>query len=82
MRLWPTLVVLLCGCAGLDDVGCRHANWYDIGFRDAIFGLQPQDDVYTLQCEPHGVKIDVVRYAQGWREGKYEADHRRNESMD
>jgi hypothetical protein len=81
----PGLLILalaLPACAGLDDVGCRHANWYDLGFRDAIFGLQRQEDIYALQCEPHGVKVDVARYVQGWREGKYEADQRRSESMD
>jgi hypothetical protein len=77
MRLGLFFLVLLSACAGLDPVGCRHANWYDLGFRDAIFGLPPQHNVYALQCEPHGMKPDVARYAQGWREGKYEADQRR-----
>jgi hypothetical protein len=78
----PLLAVLLCGCAGLEPAECRGADWYDLGFRDAIFGLQRQDDVHAGQCERHGVKVDVARYAQGWREGKYEADQRRNESLD
>ena len=82
MRPAPLLLILVCGCAGLDSVGCGHANWYDLGFRDAIFGLQRQEDVYALRCEPHGVKVDLARYAQGWREGKYEADQRRSESSD
>jgi hypothetical protein len=76
MRLGPFFLVLLSACAGLDSFGCRYANWYDLGFRDAIFGLLPQDEVYALQCEPHGIKVDAARYAQGWREGKYEADQR------
>jgi Protein of unknown function (DUF2799) len=79
---WVLLALALSACAGLDPEGCRRANWYDIGFRDAIFGLQRQDDIYALQCEPHGVKVDVARYAQGWREGKYEADQRRSQSHD
>ena len=79
---WVLLALALSACAGLDPEGCRRANWYDIGFRDAIFGLQRQDDIYALQCEPHGIKVDVARYAQGWREGKYEADQRRSQSHD
>ena len=79
-RLLMLLVVF--GCASLDDAGCRHADWYDLGFRDAIFGIQRQDDVYASQCEPRGVKVDVARYAQGWKEGKWEADSRRSESAD
>lgn len=86
MKFWPKFwllaAVLLGGCAGLDDTGCRNANWYDLGFRDAIFGMQRQDDVYASQCEPRGTKVDVARYAQGWKEGKWEADSRRSESAD
>ena len=82
MRSWLLAAVLLGGCAALDDAGCRQADWYDLGFRDAIFGLQPQDNVYASQCEPRGVKVDMARYAQGWKEGKWEADSRRSESVD
>lgn len=82
MRLAALLVALASGCAGLDPVACRHANWYELGFRDAIFGIQPQDEIYTLQCEPHGAKVDLARYVQGWREGKYEADRRKVSAHD
>jgi hypothetical protein len=74
--------LFLFGCASLDDAGCRQADWYDLGFRDAIFGMQRQDEVYVSQCEPRGAKVDVTRYAQGWKEGKWEADNRRSESAD
>ena len=76
------IALALGGCAAPDPAACRGADWYGLGFRDAIFGLQRQDDVYAQHCERHGLKADVARYAQGWREGKYEADHRKNESMD
>ena len=76
MRLWLLVAAVLGGCAGLDDTGCRGADWYDLGFRDAIFRMQPQDSLYARQCEPFGVKVDTTRYLQGWREGTYEADTR------
>jgi Protein of unknown function (DUF2799) len=82
MRVAPFVVALLCGCAGMDEVECRRANWYDLGFRDAIFGILAQDDVYALQCDPLGVKVDVARYRQGFREGTYEADRRRVSAHD
>jgi uncharacterized protein DUF2799 len=82
MKLVPLVLLFLCGCASLDQASCRRADWYDLGFRDAIFGIQRQDDVYALQCEPYGVKVDVARYAQGWQEGKYEADQRTAHSHD
>jgi hypothetical protein len=82
MRPATLLFLVLCGCAGPDQTACRGADWYELGFRDAIFGLQPQDQVYAHGCAPQGAKIDVARYSQGWKEGKYEADQRRNESLD
>lgn len=72
--------VVLTGCATLDAGECQNA--YDVGFRDAIFGLQRQDDVYGPLCRRHGVQLDGVRYAQGWQEGKYEHDQRKNETVD
>ena len=82
MRTALLVAGLLAGCAGPDASTCRAADWYDLGFRDAIFGLQRQEDQYGEQCGRHGVKMDVARYVQGWREGKYEADSRRAESHD
>ena len=66
----------------MDPEGCRGANWYDLGFRDAIFGLQRQDDLYSQQCERSGAKVDVARYMQGFVEGRYEADRRNVSSHD
>ena len=82
MRFRLLAAVLLAGCAGLDAEACRKADWYDLGFRDAIFRLQPQDNVYLSQCQSSGAKVDVARYAQGWREGTYEADARTPGSLD
>lgn len=67
---------LVAGCATMDDAECRSADWYEIGFRDALYGLQRQDNSYVHGCETRGVKVDVARYAQGWQEGKYEFDTR------
>lgn len=75
------LAVLLYGCAGMAEVDCRGADWYDLGFRDAILGLRPQDAQYTEACAKHGVTVDGTRYVQGWREGKYEADYRNPEPI-
>jgi hypothetical protein len=65
------------GCAGMDAGECRSASWYDLGFRDGIFGIQRQDDVYAMQCGRHGAEPDRARYAQGWREGVWEFDQRK-----
>ena len=68
-------VVILTGCASLDQSACSNA--YDTGFRDAIFGLQRQDDLYAPACSRQGTRIDVASYAQGWQEGKYEFERRK-----
>ena len=67
---------LLAGCANMSDSACRAADWYELGYRDAMYGMQRQDHVYVHQCDARGVKVDVARYAQGWQEGKYEFDTR------
>jgi hypothetical protein len=82
MRRAPFLALLLCGCAGLEAQDCRSADWYTLGFRDAMYGLQRRDDTYAWQCAQHDAKLDVARYAQGWQEGKYEFDRRTSQSQD
>lgn len=67
---------LAAGCATMSDSACRGADWYELGYRDAMYGLQRQDNAYAYQCEQHGAKIDLARYGQGWQEGKYEYDQR------
>jgi hypothetical protein len=82
VRSAPLFILLLCGCASVEAEDCRRADWYDLGFRDAMYGLQRHDDQYASQCAPHGVQVDGARYAQGWREGKYEFDQRAAQSQD
>ena len=76
------MLAMLAGCASVDAEDCRRANWYDLGFRDAIFGLQRQDELYARQCDPHGARVDAARYVQGWVEGTYEADRRKVSAHD
>ena len=71
----PLAVAILAGCASLDQSACSNA--YQTGFRDAIFGLQRQDDLYVPACSRQGARIDVARYAEGWQEGKYEFERRK-----
>ena len=68
-------VVSLTACATIDASSCR--NPYDVGFRDGIFGLQRQEDVYQPACSKNGAQLDTARYVEGWTEGKYEFDRRK-----
>ena len=67
-------VAFLTGCAGIDARQC--ANAYDLGFRDAIFGMQRQDGLYAPLCSRQGAQLDVAAYAKGWQEGYYEFESR------
>ncbi len=73
LRISAALAVAgLSACAGLDAGQCRDADWYEIGYRDARYKLQSQAELYTQQCERHGVKVDAARYEQGLRQGRYD----------
>ena len=78
----PFVLLTLAACAGMDAAECRGASWYDVAFRDAIFGLQPQDELYDRRCGPHGVQVDRARYREGWIHGYYEQQQRLQPSMD
>ena len=67
----------LAGCVSMDANECRGADWYQVGFRDGLSGIQRMDNVYDDQCGKHGAKPDVTAYAKGWQEGKWENDSRR-----
>lgn len=67
----------LTSCVSMDAADCRGANWYDLGYRDGLSGLQRMDIAYDDQCGRHGAKADTAAYAKGWQEGKWEDDSRR-----
>lgn len=80
MRLTLAISVVslsLAGCVSMDAESCRTANWYDLGFRDGLAGMQPMDFAYGEQCGKSGAKLDTAAYAKGWQEGKWENDSRR-----
>jgi hypothetical protein len=66
----------------MDASACRGADWYELGFRDAIFGMQRQDHLYASQCAGHGVALDTQRYSQGWHEGVWEFNSRTPHGVD
>jgi hypothetical protein len=71
----PLAFAWLTACATIDAPDCRNA--YDVGFRDAIFGLQRQEGVYVPLCEKHGAPLDLGAYGRGWQEGYYEFEQRK-----
>jgi hypothetical protein len=80
--LLACFTLTLAGCAGMDTAECRGTDWYDVAFRDAIYGLQPQDELYEAQCSPLGVRPDRARYREGWIHGSHELFRRQTQSVD
>jgi len=75
MRIAATVAfVFLSGCASVDASQC--ANAYDLGFRDAIMGLTPQDTLYEQGCSRVGARLDLARYKEGWLDGHFEFEKR------
>ena len=68
-RLLAACALALAGCAGLSVEQCRSSDWYRVGERDGLFGLQPQIELYAVQCAAHGVAPQASAYAEGWRAG-------------
>jgi len=58
----------------MDPQQCGAA--YDIGFRDAIMGLNPQDGIYTPACTRSGARLDLASYREGWLEGHFQYENR------
>jgi hypothetical protein len=49
---------------------------YELGFRDAIMGLSPQDGIYTPACTRNGARFDLATYREGWLEGHFQYENR------
>ena len=68
----------LAGCAEMSASQCSSSDWYQVGYRDGIYGIQRQDEVYAFQCGKASAPApDRARYAQGWQEGWWEFERRK-----
>jgi hypothetical protein len=66
------------GCAPMTASECSGANWYELGYRDGLFGIQRHDEAYAFQCEKAGAAApDRAQYAKGWQEGWWEFERRK-----
>jgi hypothetical protein len=69
-------VVFLSGCAGAQIQAAQCGAAYDLGFRDAIMGLTPQDGIYEPACARDGARLDLAAYREGWLEGHFQYENR------
>lgn len=66
------------GCVHLSESDCRSTDWYQLGYRDGIYGIQRQDEVYAFECSKvAGPAPDRGRYVQGWQDGLWEFERRK-----
>ena len=65
-------VVLLSGCAAAELQRDQCAAPYDIGVRDGIMGLTPQDELYGPPCARNGAPFNLAAYREGWVEGNFQ----------
>jgi hypothetical protein len=63
-------VLVLAGCAGMNESECLTADWQMIGFEDGSVGRsQSNIGEYRKACADHGVTPSLARYQQGYAEG-------------
>jgi hypothetical protein len=72
-RFFLLAVVSLSACAGAQVNPEQCAAPYELGFRDAIMGLNAQDGIYAPAC---GAAFDVAAYREGWLEGHFQYENR------
>ena len=75
-KAWIAAAALLGGCAPMTETECRSADWYALGTRDGLAGLQPRVDQYAYQCSAVKVETTDGAYLSGWQHGKWEFDRR------
>jgi hypothetical protein len=65
-KFLPVLLLLTSACASMSESECRSADWYALGERDGILGLQARIDTYAFQCQRYGVPAASDRYLDGY----------------
>lgn len=69
LALAVCLVCLLPACATISESTCRTKNWQDLGYRDAMKGLESRSQALAGACGDYGLTFDASEYRIGWEEG-------------
>ena len=63
-------VLVLSGCAGMDESECLTADWQMIGFEDGSVGKsQSNIGEYRKACADHGITPSLTQYQEGYAKG-------------
>ena len=63
------VMLVLAGCATLNEDECLHADWVEIGYQDGAKGYPDQLSHHAKACSKHGVAADADRYRSGHLQG-------------
>ncbi|MFT5706714.1 MAG: hypothetical protein ACI9ES_001001 [Oceanospirillaceae bacterium] len=65
--LLSIVLLLLAGCATLNQAQCVSANWYDLGFDNALDGHKSSFVAeHTQACQEYAITPDFEAYKEGW----------------
>ena len=66
-----TVIVLISGCATLNEGDCREGDWASIGYNDAIAGLRGNSQLrgHNKACSRYQVSPDNQTYFSGYSRG-------------
>lgn len=63
-------LLLLAGCATMNEEECRSADWYSVGFEDGAHGRAINYiGNHREACAEYGISPQADRYLDGWNEG-------------
>lgn len=70
---WAFVVIMLWGCATLDESECIHADWQSIGYEDGARGFKTSHiGRHRQACAKYGISPDFDLYERGRRKGLLE----------
>jgi hypothetical protein len=67
---------LLAGCASLEQ--CQGVDWYRQGYVDGLTTWYSRIDDHARRCAAQGVTPNAERYDSGWKDGRFDFEHRSN----
>lgn len=63
-------LLLLAGCATMNEEECRSADWYSVGFEDGAHGRAINYiGNHREACAEYGISPQADRYQEGWNKG-------------
>ena len=68
--LIATVLLVLAGCATMNEQECRVADWYAIGYQHGANGQGTQSfSEYQSDCADHSIRADFQAFKEGHRSG-------------